>query len=246
VSEVNGTGRDRPVDARAVGKRRRRVLLVVMIVATLGAIAWGVTQSPFLDVDHLTVKGNEHTTADEVLTAAGVRTGDPMVWVDPGQAATKIEALPWVRAATVRREWPSTVRISVRERQAVAWVDAGGGSAVLIDPTGRVLSIEPSPPVGLPQLLDVTGPATVGAILTPVEGARVAAALGGIAASTIRTIGIAGGRVTLRTVGDQEIRMGRAHQIAEKLRAAFAVLGAPEAAGKAYVDVSAPSNPVAG
>jgi cell division protein FtsQ len=212
----------------------------------LGTGAWMATRSPLLDVDHLTVRGNERVPTEELLRAAGLDRGDPMVWLDEGEATSAIEALPWVRDARVEREWPDTVRVTVRERRAVAWSDAGDGRAFLVDPHARVLAVEPAPPHALPQLLDVATIGPIGGTITPVEGARVAGMLHGLVQAGTRTIATDRGRVTLQTASGQEIRLGRPTQLRAKVRAAVAVLGAPQAAGKAYVDVSAPSNPVAG
>ncbi len=68
----------------------------------LVALAWAATLSPFLDVDHIEVNGLRRVTAAPRSSAAsGIHQGDAMVWLDPGQAVAGIEALPWVRAATV-------------------------------------------------------------------------------------------------------------------------------------------------
>jgi cell division septal protein FtsQ len=137
--------------------------------------------------------------------------------------------------------------VTVSERRAVAWVDAGGGAALVVDPSGRVLSLDPTAPPGLPQLVGVTAPITPGATVAPTAGARVAGVLAGIVRESTRSITTGDdGRVTLGIASGQEIRLGRPVQLADKIRAAVAVLGAPEAQGTAYVDVSAPSNPVAG
>jgi cell division protein FtsQ len=225
---------------------RRRLLVVVVVLLVLATGAWMATRSPLLDVDHLVVRGNERVTTPEILRAAGLERGDPLVWLDVGEATGAVEALPWVRDARVEREWPDTVRVTVRERRAVAWADTGDGRAYLIDPHARVLAVEPAPPAGLPQLLDVATTGPVGGTITPVEGARVAGLLHGLVQAGTRTIATDGGRVTLQTASGQEIRLGRPTQLRVKVRAAVAVLGAPQALGKAYVDVSAPSNPVAG
>ena len=50
----------------------------------------------------------------------------------------------------------------------------------------------------------------------------------------------------LHLVAGPEIRMGEATQIGVKVRAALAVLGAASDVPVQYVDVSVPTNPVAG
>jgi len=231
--------------ASATVARRRRVAVIVVVLLVLVTAAWMVSRSPLLDVDHLVVTGNVRVSTDQVLAAAGVARGDPMVWLDPGSAAHAIEALPWVRTADVHRDWPGTVTITVSERVPVGWVDAGGGSALVVDRDGRALAIDPFAAAGLPQLLDVT-PAPVGAAITPVGGAWLAGHLSPDERGVVRSISVVDQSATLVVTSGQEVRFGRLDQVSDKMRAAIAVLGQPSVAGAAYIDVSAPSTPVAG
>jgi cell division protein FtsQ len=230
---------------RDAGRRRLRVVVAAGAVLVLLAIAWGVSVSPLLDVDHVTVRGLDRVTAAEVETAAGIHPGDAMAWLDAGRAVRGVEALPFVGRVTVTREWPDTVRITVVERRPVAWLDGPGGK-VVVDGTGRVLESVASPPPGLPQLVGtkvVPGP---GATVVPVGGARVAAGLRGLAAAGTQSVTVTDTGVTLQLVAGPEIRMGAATRVAVKLRAALAVLGASAGTEVHYVDVSVPTNPVAG
>jgi cell division protein FtsQ len=52
--------------------------------------------------------------------------------------------------------------------------------------------------------------------------------------------------VTIQLADGPEIRMGDANRVAVKLRAALAVIAASEGTDVHYVDVSVPTNPVAG
>ena len=154
-------------------RRRRRLAVVCGIVVVLAALAWGVSVSPLLDVDHVQIRGLHHLTAAEVERAGGIHPGDAMLWLDPSRVVRDLEALPYVRRATVSREWPDTVRVTVHERRPVAWVDGPTGKAV-VDRSGRVLETVAEPPVGLPQLLGAKMvPALGGTIDARVDGARV-------------------------------------------------------------------------
>lgn len=230
--------------ASAAVARRRRLAVVVAALLVIGTAAWMVTRSPFLDVDRVVVLGNATVTTDEVLLSSGVAAGDAMVWLDPGASARAIEALPWVRSAQVQREWPATVRITVRERVPVAWVDVGGGRAMVVDRTGFAIT-EDAPPAGLPQIVAVT-PSPVGARITPTGGAWLAGRLSPEQRGGVRSIAVADRRATLVVASGQEVRFGRLNQVSDKMRAAFAVLVQPGVDTAAYVDVSAPSTPVAG
>lgn len=225
--------------------RRRRLAVVLGVLLVLAVAAWGVTRSPFLDVDRVEIRGESRVGVIDVAVASGIDRGDPMVWLDTGDAAARVESLPLVDTARVEREWPGTVRITVTERTPVGWVDAGNGQAFVVDATGRALT-EEAPPAGLPQILGATPPAAVGATITPTAGARLAGHLLPEARAVVRSIALKDGRATLVVTSGQEVRLGRPVGIVDKMRAALAVLARPEVVGRTYVDVSAPSTPVAG
>jgi cell division protein FtsQ len=220
------------------------VLVVAVVVAVLAVVAYGVTRSPLLAVDTLRVRGTSHLTTGEILDAAGVHEGDAMVWIDTSAAVEGMEALPYVRDASLEREWPDTLRITVHERTPSAWA-AGPTGPALVDRTGRVLATVDAAPPGLPQLLGATVPPPGGTV-DLVGAARVAGALTGLAAAGTTSVETTDHGIVLHLATGSEIRMGEATQIGVKLRAALAVFDAARDAPPAYVDVSVPTNPVAG
>lgn len=150
--------RRRKVRAEAA-RRRRRVTLSVLTLAVLAGAAWGVSRSPLFAVGEVRVTGLPGDRAAEVLQVAGVDTGGNLLDVDTAAVAERVESLPWVRAADVRR-LPGVVELRVRARVPAAvvrlagatwtldadgWVMGGGGAdgLVLVDAPDAVL-----PPVG--------------------------------------------------------------------------------------------------
>jgi cell division protein FtsQ len=214
-----------------------------IVVVALVAVAYGISRSPVLAVDTLQVRGTSHLTPAQVTAAAGIHDGDAMTWIDTGAAVDRIEALPYVRRATLVREWPRTVRIAVRERAPAAWIDAPGGRA-LVDRAGRILETVEAAPQGLPQLLGAKVVPLPGGRIDTVGAARVAGALTGLAAAGTESVEATEHGVVLHLRSGPQIRMGHATEIGVKLRAALAVLRASEGRPLTYVDVSAPTNPV--
>lgn len=233
------------VAKREAGRRRLRILLVVVALLVLVAAAGAVSVSPLLDVDHLRVRGVHRLRAAEVEAVGGIHRGDAMVWMDPGRVAGRIEALPYVRDARVSREWPDTVEVTVHERTPVAWIDSPGAKA-LVDGSGRVLEMVTIAPVGMPQLLGTKVLPRPGGTIHPIDGARVASGLTGLVAAGTASVDATDHGVVLHLVAGPEVRMGEPRRVAVKLRAALAVLNASHDIPVSYVDVSVPTNPVAG
>ncbi len=225
--------------------RRRRLLVLGIVVVAVAAIAYGVTRSPLLAVDTLQVRGTSHLTTAQVVDAAGIQEGDAMVWIDTTAAVDGMEALPYVRDASLTREWPDTVRITVHERTPAAWIDGPAGKAV-VDRTGRVLEAVAAAPPGMPQLLGAKAVPPPGGTVDAVGAARVAGGLTGLVATATTSVEVTDHGIVLHLTAGPEVRMGEATQVGVKIRAALAVLDALQDAPPAYVDVSVPTNPVAG
>jgi cell division protein FtsQ len=230
---------------KATAVRRRRLLALGVALVVLLAIAYGVTRSPLLAVDTLQVRGTAHLTTAQVLDAAGVHEGDAMVWLDTGAAVDGMNALPLVRGATLTREWPHTVRITVHERVPSAWVQTASGIS-LVDGTGRVVETVDAAPQGMPQLLGAKVVPPPGGTVDAVGAARVAGALSGLAALGTASVEGTDHGVLMHMTSGTEIRIGEATQVKAKVGAGLAVLAECDGKPVAYVDVSVVSNPVAG
>ena len=124
---------------RAEGRRRLRWVVVVLSTTGAGVASLVALRSPLFDVDHVAVTGAERTSTSAITAAAGLDLDEPLIEVDLGAVAASVEQLPWVDDAVVRRDWPGTIRIEVRERRPAAVVSVGG-SMVLADVAGRVLA----------------------------------------------------------------------------------------------------------
>jgi cell division protein FtsQ len=229
---------------KATAVRRRRLVVLGIILVVLLALAYGVTRSPLLAIDSVQVRGTSHLTKTQVLDAAGVHDGDAMVWLDTGAAVDGMNALPYVRGATLTRAWPHTVRIMVHERVPSAWVQTPSGIA-LVDGTGRVVEDVDAAPPSMPQLLGAKVVPPPGGTVDAVGAARVAGALTGLAAVGTASVEHTDHGVVVHLASGPEIRMGEATQIEAKVSAGFAVLASCDGKPVVYVDVSVVSNPVA-
>ena len=91
-----------------------------------------------LRVEEILVVGRHETSRGTLLDAVRLARGAPILAFDPEAAKRRIEALPWVRLATVRRMLPDTVLLGLVEREALALWQHKGRFA-LIDHEGTVI-----------------------------------------------------------------------------------------------------------
>ncbi len=221
-----------PTRRRALLRRWTALLVFFGLVAGTVALLY----TPLLGVRSVEVSGNMVLTSGEVISAAEVSMGAPMLRLDTDAIRTRIGLLTRVATVDVVREWPSTVLIEVTERQPAATF-AGPGGVHLVDSTGQDFATVPTPPPGLPTLalrhVAPTDPTTrsVLAVLAAVPS-QLRPQLVSIGA---RTPG--GVRFTLTT--GKTVIWGDATDSARKGAVLAALLSQP---GKVY-DVSAPDLP---
>lgn len=228
---------------RDEGRRRLHRLTILGAVAAVMVLAFGVTRSPFLDVDRVQVTGASHTPIDAVRRASGIRTHSPMTDVNLDAARRGVLALPWVRSVSVQRQWPGHVKITIAERTPVAVVTAGTAGFALVDGDGRVLELSPTPTPGYVLLANVPLPGAPGSTLDASAGSAlaVATALPADLAAKVSTVAVQGDDVTLRLIAGGVVRLGPSTDLEAKMRAAITVLNDADLDNLCAVDVRVPS-----
>lgn len=229
------------------GSLRHPVLVGVGALATMLVVSWAALGSSLLDVDHIEVVGSSHVSPAGAVAAAGVSPGVPLMAVDPGQGAARLQAIPWVRRAEVRRLFPNRIRISLEERRPAAWAARPEGGFVLLDDTGRVLVEAPRRPEGLPEVTGMGSPPVPGDWLPAARPLlRTVAALPDGLRRQVTMAGVAGSGVTLRLAGVPEVRFGPPRELAAKAAALASLLERLGGRSVAFVDVQVASAPVVG
>ena len=106
--------------------------------AALSAEAWRASAAAGLAVEEVFVEGRQRTSRSRLLAALDLARGDPILAFDPREAQQRLEALDWVRRATVERRLPATVYLRLEERRPLALWQLDGRFSV-IDESGEVV-----------------------------------------------------------------------------------------------------------
>jgi len=117
------------------------VRVVAGLIAVSLAVYAGVTSiaaASTLQIAHLQVRGNQRLSTGEVLSLVEGLRGQNILAVRLDDWQTKLLASPWVESATIRRVLPSTLEITIHERQPMG-VGRLGSSMYLIDPKGVIV-----------------------------------------------------------------------------------------------------------
>jgi cell division protein FtsQ len=92
----------------------------------------------------VSLSGQRQVSRDEIFAAAGVTENSSLLFLDVADARAKLEAIPWIAEATVRKLYPDRLQITVTEREAFAlWQLDGKVQVIAADGTvlgGRVES----------------------------------------------------------------------------------------------------------
>jgi cell division protein FtsQ len=245
---------------RSAGRRRlKRVSLVLGVVAVI-VLALAATRTPLLDVDRVLVTGVDGARAEAVRSAAAVAPDQPLISLDTGSVASRVEDLPWVASAQVSRSWPATVRVRVTEREVVAAVQVTEQHVALVDADGYVVSIEEGAvePTDGGDDAEAGGDGGVAAgalVLTGIEGpiaegrrldgdARDALTVASAMAERLPdTVASVSTDLDAELVAGGVVRFGSTDDLDEKITAVKTVLSDVDTACMALLDVRVPGSP---
>jgi cell division protein FtsQ len=231
---------------RRTGRTRRRdrwkvAFCAIAAVGLVVGVAWALLGSSFFVVRSVRVSSSATVPGAIVLAAAGVRLGTPLIRIDTGAVARRVERITQVQSARVTTSWPDAVVIWIKPRTAVLAVAANGGFDRM-DRYGVVLGWVSARPRGL-VLLASPGPA---GSLRGNEAVFSAGTVVGVLPTWLRhrvtAVRAAGATVTLLLRGGETVTWGGPGRAAEKA-AELAIL---LRTGARSYDVSDPVTAVTG
>ena len=130
-------------------------LKFLSILCLLGLVGWASIAIIFREVpedwaeqsgrdagfvlDQLRVEGADRTTKEDILAALDVEDGIPLMSIDLIKLRERMEALAWVKTATVARRLPNELSITIEERIPFALWQLDGNVA-LIDADGTIIT----------------------------------------------------------------------------------------------------------
>lgn len=103
------------------------------------AVAQATTTAAGFAIEDVKVSGNTATSEIEILELLGLDGTTSLVALDVDAARQKIAKLPWVESAEVRKVYPKTIEVKLKERQAYA-IWQHGQELSLIERNGSVIA----------------------------------------------------------------------------------------------------------
>lgn len=231
--------------------RLRTIIILAVVLALLGVgSGWLLYGSKWLRVERVSVAGTRVLTPAQVLEAADVPVGAPLISVDTDAIEARLRRkLPRIDAVDVVRSWPHGIGLKVVERTPVLIVQRGG-KFIEVDDEGVRFATVSEAPKGVPALeLTVSRSSSAAASLRRFsedrlvrEAVRVAGAIPAAVARVTRVVKVRSYDDISLELGDgRTVAWGSGEKGAAKARTLTALMKAsPDAR---YFDVSVPTAP---
>ncbi|WP_030850248.1 FtsQ-type POTRA domain-containing protein [Streptomyces sp. NRRL F-4474] len=236
---------------RGPGKHLRRGPVLASLAAAVllaSGGTWVLYGSSWLRVEKVTATGTDVLTPEQVLGAAAVPVGSPLVSVDTDEIESRVRGrLPRIDSVDAVRAWPHGIGLKVTERKPVLLIKKDA-NFVEVDASGVRFDTVPKAPAGVPVLeLNAGGSPSARRFDEERllhEAVLVAGSLPApIAKETVQVKVGSYDSIVLELTGGRSVRWGSGEQSDAKGRALTALLKAAPKAG--HFDVSVPTAPAA-
>ena len=134
---------------------KRRLLLAAGVLALAAVLLAGsrwVRTLSFFEVRRIELVGGHYLTPAAVAGALRIAPGTS-IFDDTAPLEARVFGMAGVREARIARRIPGTLRVTIREAEAVALAERSG-RLVLLDARGRVLPFDPTSPAADLPLAD--------------------------------------------------------------------------------------------
>lgn len=102
-------------------------------------VAQAISARSGFAIEDIKVTGNRQTSELDIFDRIGLDGWTALIGFDAGDARHRISNLPWVEQVAVRKVYPSTLEVEIRERQAFA-VWQQGRQLSVIDAAGQKIA----------------------------------------------------------------------------------------------------------
>ncbi len=153
-----GTVQGKKINFKIAGLAMVTVSLLIFFLAGGGQMIVSEIRSlPFFDVSEILTFGNTTISKEQLKQASGIiEHQTSLIDLDCAQVAAAISTIPWVAQAKVKRNWPSTIEISIVENVPVALLHSkkpSGSQLQYIDREGMpFLQVKPGADIDFPVI----------------------------------------------------------------------------------------------
>lgn len=235
-------------------RRRKKKLQKIFLLFTLmlSLFATLCLKLPYFNIKTIQVLGNENISKNEIISLSKISAGNNIFYIDLKDSENNILSNPYIYSSKITRKLPSTLQISVKEREAVFY-DVKDNKNVVIDKNAIVLQQRDD--IKGMKLIKLNGldysKVELGKTVSDADSRRVEVVkdLGDIIASNkisgITSVDVSSSVDIKISFDNILVKVGSEDDIDKKINKALNILERKEVKGaKGYIDVSFDGNPV--
>ncbi len=121
-------------------KKRKRIFIIMCFILSCVSVILVVFKAPFFNINKIECEGGKVLDEKQIIKQSGVNKGQNIFSISMSDAEEKIAELAYVKEVNVKRNFPNTVKITVKECKPEAYIQSGG-KYILIDTDGKILEI---------------------------------------------------------------------------------------------------------
>lgn len=112
------------------------VLPVVVLIVIFYFIS--IAARSVFNLEKIVFTGNEHLSDEELKNLAGLRGSENLLTTSSRKIFEKLAESPWIRSVSIRKEFPDSLQILVKEAEPFALLDVKG-HLFIVDDSGKML-----------------------------------------------------------------------------------------------------------
>jgi cell division protein FtsQ len=201
-----------PLDVRLMNSAAT-VLFAACALLLAAALGWWILRHPVFAIGGIVVQGDvAHNSAATLRANVMPRLRGNFFTVDLNGAREAFEAVPWVRQAVVKRQFPNRLRVQLQEHQPEAFWGADSESR-LVNAQGEVFEANPGDVEqdDMPRLVGPDGSA--GQVLAMYHGLKPQLGKLDLAVEEVTLTGRGGWSMTLDSGAAVELGRGTTEEV---------------------------------
>lgn len=121
-------------------RKRKRAFVVICFLLCCAGITVFIFRAPFFNLKSVKIEGNSILSQKQIRSSSGVSDGENIFLISMSKTKERVEKIPYVKSAEVKRVFPDSIRIKIKECVPRAYV-AYKEKYVLLDYNGKILEI---------------------------------------------------------------------------------------------------------
>ncbi len=143
IRKNRGNFRKKPAFIKRLGRAISRVFKIGIYSTSLFLIIFAglhiynrLLKTPYLSIKEINISGNIRLPKTEILELSGMHIGDNILSMNTSDIKKGIKSNPWVADASIARDFPAGLSITIKERMPVAFINLDG--LYLVDDDGFI------------------------------------------------------------------------------------------------------------